>query len=102
MSSTGFSIRDIKFRRRLEHECDIVVHGETVGTVMKRPDIADPHGAGVYFALHLFDDHGGPVLVDDRNAIKPTVARMLVDRNLVPVVPPQVHPQIAMQRQPHA
>ena len=98
MSSAGFSIRDVKFRRRLADECDIVVFSETVGTVTRRPDIADPDGAGIYFALHLFDDHRGPVLVDDRDAVKPTVARMLVDRNLVPVVPSQVHPQIAMQR----
>ena len=102
MSSTGFSIRDVKFRRRLEGECDIVIHGETVGTVMKRRDIADPEGVGIYFALHLFDDHRGPVLVDDREAVKPTIARMLVDRNLVPAAPPQVHPEHARQRQHHA
>ena len=85
MSGTGFSIRDVKFRRRLDDECDIVVFAETVGTVTRRPDIADPDGDGrFYFALHLFDDHRGPVMVDDRDAIKPTVARMLVDRNLVP------------------
>ena len=102
MSSTGFSIHDVKFRRRLDDECDIVVRGETVGTVTRRPDIADPDGAGVYFALHLVDDHRGPVLVDDRDAIKPTVARMLVDRNLVPAVPPQVRPELAAQHQRHA
>ena len=92
MSGTGFSIRDVKFRRRLDDECDIVVFSETVGAVTRRRDIADPDGAGFYFALHLFDDYRGPVLVDDRDAIKPTVARMLADRNLVPAVPPPVHP----------
>ena len=102
MPSCDFSISDIRFRRRLEHECDIVVFSETVGTVTRRPEIADPDGAGVYFALHLFDDHRGPVLVDDRDAIKSAIARMLVDRNLVPAVPAQVHPEIAGQRQPHA
>ena len=102
MSSTGFSIHDVKFRRRLEGECDIVIHGETVGTVMKRRDIADPDGAGIYFALHLFDDHRGPVLVDDREAVKPTVARLLVDRNLVPWTPPPVRPERAKQRQHRA
>ena len=101
MSSTGFSIRDVKFRRRLVDECDIVIHGETVGTVMKRRDIADPDGAGVYFALHLFDDHRGPVLVDEREAIKPTIARMLVDRNLVPWTPPPVPSECAGLRQHH-
>ncbi|MDE0381685.1 MAG: hypothetical protein OXI20_20825 [Rhodospirillales bacterium] len=102
MSSCNFSISDIRFRRRLDHECDFVVFGETVGTVTKRRDIADPDGAGFYFALHLHDDHLGPRLVDDRDAVKPTIARMLVDRNLVPAAPPQVHPEHARQRQHHA
>ena len=92
MPSCNFSIRDIRFRRRLAAECDIVVFGETVGTVTKRRGIADPNGAGFYFALHLHDDHRGPRLVDDRDAVKPTIAHMLVDRNLVPVTPPSVHP----------
>ncbi len=91
MSSFDFSIRDIRFRRRLDDECDIVVFGETVGIVTRRPDIADPDGAGVYFALHLYDDRRGPKLVDDRDAIKPAIARMLADRDLVPVAPPPVH-----------
>ena len=98
MPSCDFSISDIRFRRRLEHECDIVVFSETVGTVTRRPDIADPDGAGFYFALHLFDDHRGPVLVDDRDAIKPTVAHMLVDRDLVPWTSPPVHPAFSSAR----
>ena len=102
MTNCNFSISDIRFRRRLDDECDIVIHGETVGTVTRRPDIADPHGDRFYFALHLFDDQRGSVLVDDRDAVKPTVARMLVDRNLVPAVPPPMYPDIAGQRQYHA
>ena len=98
MSGTGFSITDVRFRRRLDDECDIVIHGETVGTVTKRRDIADPDGDRFYFALHLFDDHRGPVLVDDRDAIKPTVARMLVDRDLVPGTSPPVHPAFSSAR----
>ena len=94
MSSSNFSIRDIRFRRRLAAECDIVVFGETVGTVAKRRDIAHPDGAGVYFALHLYNDRRGPRLVDDRDAVKPTIARMLVDRNLVPSTPPPAHPAV--------
>ena len=92
MSSCDFSIRDIKFRRRLDDECDIVVFGETVGIVTRRPDVADPDGTGVYFALHLYDDRRGPKLVDDRDAIKPAIARMLVDRDLLPASPPPMHP----------
>ena len=102
MTNCDFSISDIRFRRRLDDECDIVILRETVGTVTRRPDIADPDGDRFYFALHLFDDQRGPVLVDDRDAVKPTVARMLVDRNLVPAVPPPMHPDIAGQRQYHA
>ncbi len=92
MSSCDFSIRDVRFRRRLGDECDIVVFGETVGIVTKRPDAASPEPGRSYYALHLFDDHRGPRLVDDRDAVKPTVARMLVDRDLVPWTPPPVHP----------
>ena len=102
MSSTGLSIHDVKFRRRPNNECDIVVFSETVGTVTRRRDIADPDGAGVYFTLHLFDDYRGPVLVDERKAVKPTVARMLVDRNLVPWTPSPVRPEFAGQRRHHA
>ena len=36
MSGTNFSIRDVKFCRRLDDECDIVVFAETVGTVTRR------------------------------------------------------------------
>ena len=90
MSSCDFSIHDVRFRRRLDDECDIVVFGETVGTVTRRPDIASPVSDRFYYALHLFDDRRGPRLVDDRVAVKPTVARMLVDRDLVPWTPPPV------------
>ena len=41
MSSANFSIHDIRFRRSGDDECDIVVHGHTVGTVTCRPDIAN-------------------------------------------------------------
>ena len=91
MPSCHLSTHDIKFRRRLDDECDIVVFGETVGTVTRRPDIASSAG-GRYYVVHLRDDHRGPRTVDDRDAIKPAIARMLVDRNLVPWTPPPVHP----------
>ena len=90
MSSCDFSIHDIRFRRRLDDECDIVVFGETVGTVTRRPDIASSAG-GWYYVVHLRGDHRGPRTVDDRDAIKPVIARMLVDRDLVPWTPPPVH-----------
>ena len=92
MSSCDFNMNDVRFRRRLDDECDIVVFGETVGIVTRRPDVASPAPGRPYYALHLFDDHRGPRMVDDRDAVKPTVARMLVDRDLVPCTPPPVHP----------
>ena len=91
MSAADFSIRDVMFRRNGDHECDIVVFGETVGSVMKRPDIADPDG-GWFYAVHLADDFRGPVLVDDRHAVRSEIARMMVERDLVPSTPPPVHP----------
>ena len=98
MSSCDFSIHDIKFRRRLDDECDIVVFGETVGTVTRRPDIASSAG-GWYYVVNLRDDHRGPRTVDDRGAIKPAIAGMLVDRDLVPSTPPPVHPAFAANAQ---
>ena len=98
MSSTGFSIHDVKFRRRLEGECDIVIHGQTVGTVMKRRDIANPAG-GWFYVIHLYDDPRGPKQLDDRDAVRSTIAAMLVERDLVPVTPPPVHPDYAARRQ---
>ena len=94
MSSCDFSIHDIKFRRRLDAECDIVVCNETVGTVTKRPDIANSAG-GWYYVVHLRDDHRGSRMFDDRDAIKPAIACMLMDRDLVPWTPPPVHPAFA-------
>ena len=55
MTSCNVSVHDLRFRRTGGDECDIVVHGEVVGTVTRRPDIANPDGC-VYFAIHLFDD----------------------------------------------
>ena len=98
MTNCDFSISDIRFRRRLDDECDIVVFDQTVGTVSKRPDIASLKPGRFYYALHLFDDYRGPVLVDDRDAVKPTVARMLVDRNFVPWTSPPVHPAFSSAR----
>ena len=94
MSSCDFSINDIRFRRRVDDECDIVVFGETVGTVTRRPDIANSAGDW-YYVIHLRDDHCGPRTVDDRETIKSTIAHMLVDRDLVPWTPPPVHPGFA-------
>ena len=94
MSAADFSIRDVMFRRTAGNECDILVFGETVGSVMKRPDIASPDG-GWFYAVHLADDCRGPVLVDDRDAVRGEVARMMVERDLVPSLPPPVHPEFA-------
>ena len=92
MSSADFSIRDVMFRRTADDECDIVVFGETVGSVMKRPDVAS-HDGGRFYAAHLPDDPRGPVLIDRRETVRAIVADMLLQRDLVPSTPPPVHPE---------
>ena len=95
---SGFSINDLRFRRRGDDECDIDVYGQTVGTVMRRPDIANPDG-GRFYVIHLYDDRRGPKQLDDRDAVRSTIASILVERNLVPSTPPPVHPDYAARRQ---
>ena len=97
MSAADFSIRDVMFRRAAGNECDIVVFGETVGSVMKRPDIANPDG-GWFYAVHLANDFRGPVLVEDRDAVRSEIARMMIERDLVPSTPPPVHPEFIPHR----
>ena len=97
MSSADFSVNDVMFRRTADSECDVVVFGETVGSVVRRPDIAKPDGDW-YYAIHLADDCRGPRQVDDRDAVRATIARMLIERDLVPSTPPPVHPQFARHR----
>ena len=95
---SGFSIADLRFRRRGADECDVVVYGMTVGTVMRRPDIANPDG-GRFFVIHLYDDRHGPKQLDDRDTVRSTIASMLVERDLVPSIPPPVHSDYAARRQ---
>ena len=95
---SGFSIGDLRFRRRGDDECDIVVYGQTVGTVMRRPDIANPDG-GSFYVIHLYDDRHGPTQLDNRDAVRSAIASMLVERDLVPWTPPPVHPDCAARRQ---
>jgi len=97
MPSTNLAIDDLRFRRRADDECDIVVYGQTVGTVVRRPDIANPDG-GQYFVIHLYDDRRGPRQVDHRDEVRSTIASMLVERDLVPWTPPPVHPDYAARR----
>ena len=98
MPSTNLSIDDLRFRRRPADECDIVVYGQTVGSVMRRPDIANPDG-GWFYVIHLYDDRRGPKQVDHRDEVRSTIAAMLVERDLVPCTPPPVHPDYAARRQ---
>ncbi len=101
MSSASFSINDVKFRRCGGDECHITVFGQTVGTVARRRDVADP-GGGWFYAAHLYDDRRGPKLIDRRDAVRGTIARMLIERDLVPWTPPPVHPEFIERRQRHA
>ena len=100
MPSTNLSINDLRFRRRAAGECVIVVYGQTVGSVMRRPDLANP-GGGQYYVIHLYDDRRGPKQVDDRDAVRGEIASMLVERDLVPWTPPPVHPDCVARRQRH-
>ena len=94
MSSADFSVNDVMFRRTADDQCDIVVFGESVGAVMKRPDVASSDG-GWYYVIHLADDYRGPRQVDDRDAVRATIANMLIERDLVPSMPPPVHPEFS-------
>ena len=98
MSGCNLSIDDIRFRKRSGDECDIVVHGQTVGIVTRRPDIAAAGSDRFYHALHLYDDRRGPLFIDDRRAVRPAIARMLVERDLVPWRPPPTHPEHAARQ----
>ena len=95
---SGFSIEDIRFRRTGDDECSILVHGEDVGTLSRRPDVASDDPGRVYFVAHLWDDPRGPRHIDDRGAIRRTIATMLIERDLVPPAPPPVHPDFAGRR----
>ena len=95
---SGFSIDDLRFRRRVDDECDIVVYGVTVGTVMRRTDIANPDG-GRFYVVHLYDDRRGPKQLDDREQVRSAIASMLVERDLVPSTPPPAYPNYATRRQ---
>ena len=95
---SGFSIDDLRFRRRGADECDIVVYSQTVGNVMRRPDIASPDG-GWFYVIHLYDDRHGPKQLDDREQVRRTVTSMLIERDLLPSTPPPVHPDYTARRQ---
>ena len=101
MSSANFSIHDVRFRRTGGDECDIVVHNEVVGTVMKRPDFASPAG-GSFYVVHLYDDHRGPRHVDDRDRVKTVTVAMIADRDLAPWTPRPVHPDFLKSGRPPA
>ena len=95
---SGFSMSDVKFRRRGEDECDIVVYGQLVGILTRCPGYSLSGRKDVYW-VHLYDDFRGPRRVRDRNDIRRTAAQMIADRDLVPPMPPPVHPDYAVRRQ---
>ena len=95
---SSFSIEDIRFRRIGDDECSILVHGDEVGTLSRRPDVAHDDPGRVYFVAHLWDDARGPRHIDDRGAIRRTIVTMLIERDLVPPAPPPVHPDFAGRR----
>ena len=96
MSST-VTAHDLRFRRCFGDECDIVLFGETVGTVSRRPDFV-AGGNSHFYVVHLHDDHRGPRQVDDREQVKAVAAEMIAERDLVPSTPPPVHPDFVERR----
>ena len=96
--SNCFTNDDISFRRTADEECTIVVFGQSVGTLTRRPDVASDDPDRVYFIAHLWDDGRGPKLIDDRHEVRRTIAAMLVERELVPPIPPPVHPDVVERR----
>ncbi|MDE0388971.1 MAG: hypothetical protein OXI75_09760 [Rhodospirillales bacterium] len=89
MSGYSLTADDIAFRACGDGEWLVLADGESVGTVMKRPAYTTPDH-GVYY-VHLYDDHAGPVAVEDAHAVRETAAELLVLRDLAPVMP-MVHP----------
>ena len=89
MSGYSLTADDITFRAASDGEWLVIADGENVGTVMKRPAYTTPDH-GVYY-VHLYDDHAGPVAVEDARAVRETVAELLVVRDLAPVMP-MTHP----------
>ena len=96
MSGYSLTADDIAFRTCGDGEWLVIADGETVGTVMKRPAYTTPD-LGVYY-IHLYDDAAGPVTVEDARAVRETIAELLLERDLVPVMP-MMHP--AWQAQQH-
>ena len=89
MSGYSLTADDIAFRACGDSEWLVVADGETVGTVMKRPAYTTPDH-GVYY-VHLYDDPAGFVPVEDARAVRETVAELLLERDLAPVMP-MIHP----------
>ena len=51
--SNCFTDDDISFHRTADEECTIVVFGQSVGTLTRRPDVARDDPDRVYFIAHL-------------------------------------------------
>ena len=65
----------IDFYRIARHEWRIRLDGETVGDVLRMPDILSA-GATV-FVIHLSEDGRGPVRVRDPARVRAETARMI-------------------------
>ena len=90
MSGYTLTADDIAFRAcGDDDEWLVIADGETVGTVMKRPAYTTPDN-GVFY-IHLYDDAAGHVPVEDARAVRATIAELLLERDLAPVMP-MVHP----------
>ena len=88
MSASNLSVDDLRFRRRGDDECDIVVYGQTVGSVMRRPDIANPNGGQVLRHTPLRRPARFDATRPPRSRSAARSPSMLVERDLVPSTPP--------------
>ena len=81
----GLNQAQIIGRLGADGEWLVIADGDTVGTVMKRPAYTAPdHGV---FYVHLYDDPAGPVPVEDARGVRATIAELLLERDLAPVMP---------------
>ena len=95
---SGFSMHDVKFRRT-----DASTSATSSSTARSSaPSWGAPTSrtrpAAGSTLVHLYDDRRGPRQVKDRDAVRGAIASMLVERGLVPPMPPPTHPDHAARR----
>jgi len=65
----------VSFTRIARHEWRVSLDGETVGDVLRMPDILKP--GAIVFMIHLYEDTRGPVRVFDPARVRAETERTL-------------------------